>query len=258
MVRDLTSTPTGWRLVVGPTRSPEVVEADAVVLALPARPAGRLLAADVPAAAAELRRIEYASMAIVTLAYGPAAFPELPPGSGYLIPAVEPGDVKAVTFSTSKWRGLGTDYVLVRCSIGRHGDEIALQRDDAELKAAAMLEMARTCGVTELPIDTRVTRWGGALPQYTVGHLGRVARIRAAVAVAPGLAVCGAAYDGLGIPACVGTARHAATRILEHLGDRGESKHGDDGQAQSARPEPGDPLHDVVGLPRRGPDDGRP
>jgi len=64
-----------------------------------------------------------------------------------------------------------------------------------------------------------VTRWGGGLPQYTVGHLDRVARIRAAVAGQPGLAVCGAAYDGIGIPACLATAQAAAGQIAEHLRD---------------------------------------
>jgi oxygen-dependent protoporphyrinogen oxidase len=69
-------------------------------------------------------------------------------------------------------------------------------------------------------VATRVSRWGGALPQYTVGHLGRVARIRAEVARQPGLAVCGAAYDGIGIPACVATARTAAGEIDGYLRER--------------------------------------
>jgi oxygen-dependent protoporphyrinogen oxidase len=75
-------------------------------------------------------------------------------------------------------------------------------------------------GVRGLPVASRVTRWGGALPQYDVGHLDRVARVRAAVAVQPGLAVCGAAYDGVGIPACVASARAAAGRVLAHLQER--------------------------------------
>ncbi len=58
-------------------------------------------------------------------------------------------------------------------------------------------------------------RWGGALPQYAVGHLDRVARIRAAVAAVPGLEVCGAAYDGVGIPAVIGSARRAAASLHE-------------------------------------------
>jgi oxygen-dependent protoporphyrinogen oxidase len=113
--------------------------------------------------------------------------------------------------------------VVIRCSIGRYGEEQLLQRPDDELKAIAMTELARTTGVIELPVDVRVTRWGGALPQYSVGHLDRIARIRAAVAGVPGLAVCGAAYDGLGIPACVASARAAAARVLGSLEDRRQS-----------------------------------
>ncbi|MEV0404002.1 protoporphyrinogen oxidase [Actinoallomurus sp. NPDC050550] len=229
MVRELARTPGGWRLTVGPTRDPESLEVDAVVLAVPARPAGRLLKDASPSAAAELGRVEYASMAVVTLAYAGTAFPEPPRRSGYLVPAVETKDVKAVTFSSTKWPHL-TDGTLIvaRCSIGRYGDEQALQRSDEELKAAALTELARTSGVNELPIDTRVTRWGGGLPQYTVGHLERVARIRAAVATLPGVAVCGAVYDGVGIPACVGSARLAAARVLEHVNGRGESDRSDE------------------------------
>jgi oxygen-dependent protoporphyrinogen oxidase len=229
MVRELRRTTEGWRLTVGPARDPEQIDADAVVIAVPARPAARLLAADVPAAARELDGIDYASMAIVTLAYASTAFPRLPAGSGYLVPAVEVGKtgVKAVTFSTTKWPHLTRDLpgtVVARCSIGRYGDEHTLQRSDDDLKAAAITELAHTCGTRELPIDARVTRWGGGLPQYSVGHADRVARIRSAIAGAPGLTVCGAAYDGLGIPACVATARAAATRVLDHLADQAESR----------------------------------
>ncbi|MQY07951.1 protoporphyrinogen oxidase [Actinomadura macrotermitis] len=250
-VRELRRRPGGWRLTVGPARDPEALDADAVVVAVPAAPAARLLAFDVPAAARELARVEYASMAIITLAYAATAFPRLPRGSGYLVPAVEGREVKAVTFSSVKWphlRERDRSVVVVRCSIGRFGEEESLQRSDDELKAAAMTELAATCGVAELPLDTRVTRWGGGLPQYNVGHADRVARVHAAVKAQPGLAVAGAAYAGLGIPACVATGRAAAGRVLEHLQSRGESDH-DSEQAQGTGSEPGHPVHDVVGLP---------
>ncbi|MBP2705646.1 protoporphyrinogen oxidase [Microbispora sp. RL4-1S] len=225
-VRDLIRTAGGWRLVAGPTRDEEIVEADAVILAVPARPASRLLAREAPEAAAELAAIEYASMAIVTLAYPRTAFPGRPAGSGYLVPPVERRSVKAVTFSSVKWPHLAEadrDLIVVRCSIGRLGEETVLQRDDAELVALAMEELTETMGVHGLPRDTRVTRWGGSLPQYDVGHLGRVARIRAGVAALPGLAVCGAAYEGVGIPACVATGRAAALRVIEHLEEAGRA-----------------------------------
>ena len=155
-VRELARTATGWRLTVGPAADPEWIEADAVVLALPARPASRLLSsvAGASAAAAGLAAIEYASMAIVTLAYPRSRFPAAqgPPAqarSGYLIPAVEGRAVKAVTFSTIKWPHLATgdDPIdIIRCSIGRIGEESVLQRDDPDLIALATAELAEETG----------------------------------------------------------------------------------------------------------------
>ncbi len=235
-VRELRRGPGSWQLTVGSADDPECVQADAVVLAVPARPASRLLRAEVPAAGILLGEIEYASVAIVTLAFPGAAFPRRPRGSGYLVPAVDGRAVKAVTFSTVKWPHLlahqdpthqaeeGAQVEAVRCSVGRVDEEQILQRSDGELVALARRELAAAVGVGGEPAGSRVTRWGGSLPQYTVGHTVRVARIRAAVADQPGLAVCGAAYDGLGIPACIATARQAAAQVLEHVARRGASR----------------------------------
>jgi protoporphyrinogen/coproporphyrinogen III oxidase len=216
-VRELTRRPGGWRLVVGPTRSPEEVLADAVVLAVPAAPAARLLRPHVPAAASELTQIRYASMAVVALAFPVAALRRPPTGSGFLVPPVDARTVKAVTFASSKW-GWYADQapglVLVRASVGRVGEEAVLQRDDADLVDLVLADLTDALGVTDPPLDARVTRWGGGLPQYTVGHLARVERVRAAVAALPGLAVAGAAYDGVGVPACVASGQRAAAAVL--------------------------------------------
>ena len=136
------------------------------------------------------------------------------------MPAVYERPVKAVTFSSSKWAHLSGDVAIVRCSIGRYGDVADLQRDDSDLVAAAATELTTYGGFTGVPVDARVSRWGGALPQYAVGHRERVARIRSAVDAVPGLAVCGAAYDGVGIPACIGTARQAVARVQGYLTSR--------------------------------------
>jgi oxygen-dependent protoporphyrinogen oxidase len=222
-VRELARTPGGWRLTVGSAHAPETIDADAVVLAVPARPASRLLAGVSAAAATTLAGIPYASMATVTLGYQRQAFGQPPAGSGYLVPAVDGRPVKAVTFATEKWPHLAAaapGIVLVRCSLGRTGEEAVLQRDDSELAALAAADLAAATGVSGPPAAVRVTRWGGALPQYLVGHAARVERIRAAVAGQPGLAVCGAAYDGIGIPACVATATAAAGQVAGYLRER--------------------------------------
>jgi oxygen-dependent protoporphyrinogen oxidase len=239
MVRGLARTAAGWRLTVGSAHAAEQLDADAVVLALPAAPAGRLLASlpGAAAAAAGLAEIPSASMAIVTLAYPDDAFPAPPRGSGYLVPAVDGRAVKAVTFSTVKWphlRAAGQAIQIVRCSVGRLGEEALLQRDDADLAAIAVADLAAATGVRGAPAAVRVSRWGGSLPQYTVGHAGRVARIRASVAQ-PGLAVCGASYDGIGIPACISSARIAADQIITHL----ESRNGPRGRERRGAAVPG-------------------
>jgi protoporphyrinogen/coproporphyrinogen III oxidase len=221
MVRELVRTGAGWRLTVGSTHDSELVDADAVIVAVPARPASRLLGDVAGPAAVALGEIRYASMAIVTLAYPPSAFPAPVAGSGFLVPAVDGRAVKAVTFSTVKWphlRATDPGVHIVRCSLGRMGEDAVLQRDDTELAALAAGDLHDATGVQGEPADYRVSRWGGGLPQYNVGHLDRVARIRAGIAEQPGLAVCGAAYDGVGIPACISTARLAVDQVLAYLG----------------------------------------
>lgn len=231
VARELSRTEEGWRLTIGSAAAPEWIDADAVILAVPARPAGRLLAG-VPGASAAVAAyadISYASMAIVTVAYR-RYDNDIFNGSGYLVPAVDGRGVKAVTFSTIKWPHLvdpADPIDVVRCSIGRVGEEALLQRDDADLVALATAELAAATGVRGAPLASRVTRWGGALPQYTVGHLDRVRRIRETVAALDGIAVCGAAYDGVGIPACIGTARAAVGKIR---GDRLEPWRGNRGR----------------------------
>jgi protoporphyrinogen/coproporphyrinogen III oxidase len=213
-VRMLERTTSGFRLTVGSAHDPEVVETSAVVLAVPGPPGARLLGDVAPEAAAELGAVDYASMAVITL-----AVPELEVGdsSGFLVPAVDGRRIKASTYSFNKWSWVGAaaDVRILRASIGRHREEASLQASDEELVAHVVEDLSTATGQQIRPVDALVHRWGGALPQYAVGHLDRVARIRASVAAVPGLAVCGAAYDGVGIPAVIASARRAATEVSE-------------------------------------------
>ncbi|MDQ3886389.1 MAG: FAD-dependent oxidoreductase, partial [Actinomycetota bacterium] len=163
-------------------------------------------------------RVEVASSVVVGLALPAAAAERLPPASGVLVALGEPHAVKAFTFSSRKWEHLrGPGVLLVRGSIGRHGEVATLQRDDAELVAAARADLAALTGVVAEPVATVVSRWGGGLPQYSPGHLDIAAAIEAAVGTQPGLAVAGAMLHGVGIGACIATADAAAARIAAHL-----------------------------------------
>jgi len=210
--RALTKTVDGWRLELSDGTA---LDADAVVLAVPAPEAARLLGEHATTAVEQLGAIEYASMAIVTFAFpGAAIGPEGLPGSGFLVPPVDGRAIKASTFSTAKWPWLAHaagNLVILRASLGRHGEEKDLDRDDEDLVKTALSDLTDAIGITAAPIDTHVQRWMDALPQYAVGHLDRVAAVRAALP--KGIAVAGAAYDGVGIPACIASARRAVVEL---------------------------------------------
>ncbi|GAA3116608.1 protoporphyrinogen oxidase [Streptomyces echinatus] len=205
----------GWRVTAGE----RVLHADAVIVAVPAPAAAGLLRAESPGAAAELSAVEYASMALITLAYRRAGL-DLPEGSGFLVPPVDGRTIKASTFASRKWGWIADedpDVVVLRTSVGRHGETEVLGRDDADLVEVSRHDLREATGLDAVPLETRVTRWTDGLPQYPVGHHARVARVREQVAKLPGLAVCGAQYDGVGIPACIASAYAAVDQLA---GDR--------------------------------------
>jgi oxygen-dependent protoporphyrinogen oxidase len=213
-VRELRRHGTGWRLTVGSTRDASTVDADGVVLAVPATPAARLLSTVDGVAGVPLG---YASVALVALALPATKLPEL---SGFLVPATEGFAVKAVTFFDQKWAHLRRPgLTLVRASVGRAGDEQQLQRTDADLLDLARDEVARLLGADRLPdpVDAAVFRWGGGLPQYEPHHRDRVAALRTTLAAHPPITLAGAAYDGVGIPACVTSGWTAADNLLKAL-----------------------------------------
>lgn len=209
-VHGLSRNSSGWRVHLGARPSPEMLDVDGVVLAVPAPAAAKLLGEHAPDAAAANGEIELASVAVIGLAFDESV--ELPQRSGVLIASGEPCTAKAFTFSSRKWPHLPPG--MVRASVGRFGQERTLQCSDAELIAAVRTDLAELTGVTATPVDTVLQRWGGGLPQYAPGHDDRVARIESAVAELPGLGVAGAALHGVGVPACIATADAAAQQLL--------------------------------------------
>jgi len=220
IVRGVERTPSGWSVLSGPTTEPRRLEADAVIVAVPPPAASRLLAPISSAAGVALGEIEMASVAVITLAV-PKAEVASWQGSGFLVPPVDGRGIKASTFSSAKWGWLaaeGDDTAYLRASVGRAGETASLQRDDADLVALAVREIADAVGAPPLTlIDSHVQRWGGGLPQYAVGHIDRIARVTDAVAKVPGLEVAGAAYQGIGIPAVIASAHAAAEATVTHL-----------------------------------------
>ncbi|MGW1199603.1 protoporphyrinogen/coproporphyrinogen oxidase [Streptomyces sp. NPDC002536] len=223
----LTRTADGWEV----RTAARTLVCDAVVIAAPAWTASTLVAAAAPAAAAELCEIGYVSTAVVTMAFRRrevAGLAALGDWSGFLVPpaAGRPGgapgtasikaSIKASTFMTAKWgwvAGRAPDLFVLRTSLGRYGQEESLYLDDDDLVGASLHDLRAATGLAARPVAAQVTRWIGGLPRYPVGHRARVARIREALGGLPGLEICGAAYDGVGVADCVASGRRAADGI---------------------------------------------
>lgn len=194
---------------------------DGVVLATPAPVTARLLAAEVPDAAAALSSLEYASVVLALFAVPSSALAEPYELSGYLVPRPENRLTSAISWASAKWahlRGNGTE--IVRISTGRVDDRRHEDLDDTELVARLHEELVEATGLTaSAPSEVRVNRWPNALPQFKVDHLTKVAgAARAAAAHAPApLGLAGGAYDGLGLPACVASGRAASERVAQQL-----------------------------------------
>ena len=192
------------------------IAADEVILCTPAGPASRLLESVSPDLAEDLGTLDYASVAMVTLAITRSTLDIDLDASGFLVARTDPlPTLTACSWASSKWAHLDDPEVaILRVSAGKFGDTHALDLDDAALVDALAVDLGTTMGLRVPPLAARVTRWIDGLPQFRPGHPARVARWRATLAEdAPGIQFVGAACDGLGLPACIRQGRRAAAAI---------------------------------------------
>lgn len=179
-----------------------------VILACPVHQAARLLRMVAPDAARRVNEIESSRVDVVTLGY-PSALP-LPDATGFVSQADAGLAIAACTFSSQKW--------LHRAPSTRTLLRVTLDRPDLsteDLIRVVRGELRDLLRISDTPSLTRVRRLERALPIYGVGHVARVKAIRAGLARAPGLAVVGNGYDGIGIPHCVAAGIHAAEAVLQ-------------------------------------------
>jgi oxygen-dependent protoporphyrinogen oxidase len=194
----------------------EPLRADGVIVATPAFVTAALLDKLDPELAEAHASIPYASSVVVTLAFSTDDVALLD-GYGYVIPRADGGDVLACTWSSQKWEGRAPEgSALVRVYAGRFGGRDLSGEADDQLVALARSELA-LLGVGSEPTLTRVQRWPLGMPQYILGHPGRVERIEALRAEHPGLALAGAAYRGVGIPDCIASGEAAAESVAPAL-----------------------------------------
>lgn len=195
-----------------------VLRAGAVVLAVPTAVAAGMVAGLDPSLAAALTGTAYTSTVTVALGFRSDEVGTTLRGSGYLVPASEGRTARACTWSSSKFAGRApAGRVLLRVSLGGPGRSGVLKQTDTELVAVARRELADVLGIRAVPVLARVFRWADVMPQYTVGHLDRLAALDQPLADHPGLVVAGSGYHGLGVADCIASGSVAAADVLTRL-----------------------------------------
>jgi oxygen-dependent protoporphyrinogen oxidase len=198
----------------------ETLEADVVVLATPSFVSGDLVMGFDRPLSDLLYTIPYVSSAIVHLAYRKSEIHHPLDGFGFVVPRTEKRNIMASTWTSVKFAHRVPDgHVLVRVFLGGAKNEAALRLSDDEMVATSREELRDIMGIEPDPLFTRVYRWEKSMPQYTLGHMERVAQIEKRVSQHPGLFLTGCAYRGVGISDCIHEGELVGERVLEYLQD---------------------------------------
>lgn len=195
----------------------ELLEADDIYITVQNFAAAELLRPHVDVSA--LDAVNYVSVANVVLAFTRQDIVTEYDGSGFLVPRKEGRNITACTWTSTKWLHTSPDdKVLLRCYVGRSGDEQNVELPDDALAELVRKDLKEIMGITAAPLFTEITRLRSSMPQYPVGHPGRIAGLRSELAQKlPGVYAFGAGYDGIGMPDCIKQAKLTAQTAAASL-----------------------------------------
>lgn len=195
-----------------------VLEADAVLVALPAPRARPLLEGVDEGLAATVGEIRTAPLAVVAVALDAREMGGAPDGFGFLVPRGTGPRILGCLWDSSIFPGRAPEgKVLLRAMIGGAHDPQAMILSDEELREQVLADLQLTMGLRAEPLFTRIYRWRLGIGQYTVGHQARLDRIHSVLARNPGLWVAGSSFYGISMNACIEKAGEQAGEILSHL-----------------------------------------
>ncbi|MBD8003800.1 protoporphyrinogen oxidase [Bacillus norwichensis] len=195
----------------------EWLEADSIILTLP-HPALADLFPYNPVIQ-ELREMPATSVATVAMAFDAKDVDDHLDGTGFVVSRNSDYTITACTWTHKKWPHTTPEgKVLLRCYVGRAGEETVVDLSDEEIERIVLADLKRTMDLTAKPNFTIVTRWKQAMPQYTVGHKERIDKIKSDFQNnMPGVFIAGSSYEGLGIPDCIDQGKAAVNDVLRHI-----------------------------------------
>ncbi len=211
----------GYRLFLKDSHAAaSTLDADAVVLALPAPRMADVLATMAPAASVALGAVPVAGVHVVCLGYDAHQVGNDVRGFGTLIPRQEGLRTLGVLYVHATFTGHAPEgRVLLRAMLGGRHDPGANRLGDEELVALVRGEIEARLRIDGAPSFVRCFRWNEGIPQYELGHLDRVARARKDLAAHPGVFLTGNSICGIAFNACVAHSEEVAREVVGYLGD---------------------------------------
>lgn len=214
-VRSLQRSESGWTLTLANGRTET---ADHVVLCTGAQTSARLLELQDRDLSSTLAQTPYTTSITVNMAFNANQIRHPLDGVGFVTPHLEADPAIACTFVHRKFAGrVPEGTALLRAFLGGGHQADLLNQDDAGLTAVVLKQVGTLLGISGQPLFTSVARWSNAMPQYTVGHVKRLAAIEDRSAGLPGLYLAGNWQAGVGVPDCIDSAERAVGRLVDRL-----------------------------------------
>lgn len=215
-VQSITQEDGGWTVTL---TDGSTVEGDAVIVATESWAAEPLMRQVDTQIADALAAIPTSSSATISVGFREDEIGINMDAFGVLCPIVEERSLMAATYSSTKWPGRAPEgKVLMRGFVGGPHNQAIMERSDDEIAGIVLDELRQVLGVKGDPLFSRVYRWHLGMPQYTMGHLGRVETIENRCTEIPGLALAGGSYRGVGIPNCIESGERGVTKVLAEWG----------------------------------------
>jgi protoporphyrinogen/coproporphyrinogen III oxidase len=159
------------------------------------------------------------SVANVAMAFPKSAIEKDIDGTGFLVSRNSDFRITACTWTHKKWPGTSPeDMALLRCYVGKPDDQEAVDLSDEEIVDLVLKDLNKTMNITAKPKFHIVTRWRKSMPQYTVGHLEKMAKVNQQLhEELPGVYLAGGSFEGVGIPGCIDQAEAAVKKVITYL-----------------------------------------
>jgi protoporphyrinogen/coproporphyrinogen III oxidase len=159
------------------------------------------------------------SVANVAMAFPKSAIENDIDGTGFLVSRNSDFRITACTWTHKKWPGTSPeDMALLRCYVGKPDDQEAVDLSDEEIVDLVLKDLNKTMNITAKPEFHIVTRWRKSMPQYTVGHLGKMEKVKKQLdEELPGVYLAGGSFEGVGIPGCIDQAEAAVKKVIKYL-----------------------------------------